>query len=298
MARAANTTTTEYDSGLKRYLDQTRHFPLLEEAEELLLAQRWREQGDRAAAHRLVTSHLRLVAKVAFGYRGYGLPISEMISEGNVGLMRAVERFDPDRGCRFATYAVWWIRASIQEYVLRSKSLVKMGTTASQKKLFFNLRKVKSKLSVMDEGDMRPDQVEMVAKDLGVAEQDVVDMNRRLGGDLSLSAPTNDDGTSGTWQDWLADDAPSAEGILADSEQAVHHREALLKALTVLDERERHILKARRLAEEPVRLKELAAEFSISRERVRQIEASAFLKIRNAVKRRVAGAKVPEMIAA
>jgi RNA polymerase sigma-32 factor len=193
---------------------------------------------------------------------------------------------------------VWWIRASIQEYVLRSKSLVKMGTTASQKKLFFNLRKVKSKLSVMDEGDMRPDQVEMVAKDLGVAEQDVVDMNRRLGGDLSLSAPTNDDGTSGTWQDWLADDAPSAEGILADNEQAVHRREALLEALTVLDERERHILKARRVAEEPVGLKDLAAEFSISRERVRQIEASAFLKIRNAVKRRVAGAKVPEMIAA
>jgi RNA polymerase sigma-32 factor len=298
MAHAANLSRSAFDAGLKRYLDETARFPMLSPEEEVQLAERWRQHKDPDAAHRLVTSHLRLVAKLASGYRGYGLPVGDLISEGNVGLMRAVKRFEPEKGFRFATYAVWWIRASIQEYILRSKSLVKMGTTANQKKLFFNLRRAKSKISAIDEGDMRSDQVEKIAKDLGVAEQEVIDMNRRLSGDVSLSAPIGDDDDSGAWQDWLPDEAPSQEGILADRQEAANRRKALAQALTVLDERERRILEARRLTEEPIRLKQLADEFGVSRERVRQIEVSAFQKIRKAVKQGVAMAKMPEFVSA
>jgi RNA polymerase sigma-32 factor len=266
---------------------------MLEPNEEYMLAKRWREHGDRDAAHRLVTSHLRLVAKIAMGYRGYGLPISEVISEGNVGLMQAVKRFEPEKGFRLATYAMWWIKAAIQEYILRSWSLVKMGTTANQKKLFFNLRKAKSRISALDEGDLRPDQVKLIAKRLGVTEQDVVDMNRRLGGDASLNAPVRDDGDSGEWQDWLVDDSDNQEARLAESEQLDNRRSALSDALAVLNERERRIFEARRLADEPVTLEDLAAEFGVSRERVRQIEVRAFEKVQKAVKNRVAAMETP-----
>jgi RNA polymerase sigma-32 factor len=288
MARNVNSSTATFDSGLKRYFEQSRRFPMLETQEEFLLAQNWREHGDRDAAHRLVTSHLRLVVKIASGYRGYGLPVGEMISEGNLGLMQALKRFEPEKGFRFATYAVWWIRASIQDYILRSKSLVKIGTTANQKKLFFNLRKAKSKISALAEGDMHPDQVELIAEGLGVTEQDVIDMNRRLGGDLSLNAPVVEDVDANTWQDRLVDDAPSQERILVESQEVATRRKALTEALTVLDERERRIFMGRRLAEEPIRLNELANEFGVSRERVRQIEVRAFQKIRSAVKHRIA----------
>src|ERR1700732_1663545 len=219
------------ESGLARYLTQIRGFPMLEPEEEYMLAKRWREHADPGAAHKLVTSHLRLVAKIAMGYRGYGLPISEVVSEGNVGLMQAVKRFEPDKGFRLATYAMWWIRASIQEYILRSWSLVKMGTTASQKKLFFNLRRAKSQISALDDGDMRPDQVKLIAKRLGVGEQDVIDMIRRLGGDASLNTPIREEGDSGEWQDWLVDDAPSQERVLADNEELDNRRKALGEAL-------------------------------------------------------------------
>src|SRR5271165_6851973 len=215
------------ENGLSRYLDEIRRFPMLQPQEEYMLAKSWREHSDSAAAHRLVTSHLRLVAKIAMGYRGYGLPVGEVISEGNIGLMQAVKRFEPEKGFRLATYAMWWIRASIQEYILRSWSLVKMGTTANQKKLFFNLRRAKSKISALDEGDLRPDQVKLIAKRLGVTDQDVVDMNRRLGGDASLNAPIRDDGEAGEWQDWLVDDAPSQERILAENEELDNRRAAL-----------------------------------------------------------------------
>jgi RNA polymerase sigma-32 factor len=265
----------------------------LEPQEEYMLAKRWREHGDREAAHKLVTSHLRLVAKIAMGYRGYGLPISEVISEGNVGLMQAVKRFEPDKGFRLATYAMWWIKASIQEYILRSWSLVKMGTTANQKKLFFNLRKAKSKISALNEGDLRPDQVQLIAKRLGVTEQDVVDMNRRLGGDASLNAPIRDDGESGEWQDWLADDSESQETVMAEQEQFDNRRKALSSALDVLNDRERRIFEARRLADEPVTLEELAEEFGVSRERVRQIEVRAFEKVQKAVKNKVTAMETP-----
>jgi RNA polymerase sigma-32 factor len=248
-----------------------------------MLAKRWREHGDHDAAHRLVTSHLRLVAKIAMGYRGYGLPIAEVISEGNVGLMQAVKRFEPDRGFRLTTYAMWWIRASIQEFILRSWSLVRMGTTANQKKLFFNLRKAKSKISALEDGDMHPDQVKLIAKRLGVTEQDVIEMNRRLGGDASLNAPIRDDGDSGEWQDWLVDEAPSAERVMMDNEERDSRRKALGEALGALNERERRIFEARRLAEDPITLEELADEFGVSRERVRQIEARAFEKVRSRV---------------
>ena len=258
-----------------------------------MLAKSWREHGDGAAAHRLVTSHLRLVAKIAMGYRGYGLPISEVISEGNVGLMQAVERFEPERGFRFATYAVWWIKAAIQEYILRSWSLVKMGTTANQKKLFFNLRKAKSKISALDEGDLHPDQVKLIAKRLGVTDQDVVDMNRRLGGDASLNAAIREDGDSGEWQDRLVDESPDQETTLAASEEFDNRRKTLSDALTVLNKRERRIFETRRLAEEQITLVELAEEFGVSRERVRQIEVSAFAKVQNAVKHRVAAVAIP-----
>src|ERR1700739_3473008 len=229
------------ESGLSRYLAEIKRFPMLEPQDEYILAKSWREHGDRDAAPKLVTSHLRLVAKIAMGYRGYGLPIGEVISEGNVGLMQAVKRFEPDKGFRLAPYPPWWIRASIQEYILRSWSLVKMGTTANQKKLFFNLRKAKSRISALDEGDMRPDQVQIIAKRLGVTEQDVIDMNRRLGGDASLNAPIREDGDSGEWQDWLVDDQDSQESLLAESEEFDNRRSALSEALKVLNERERRI---------------------------------------------------------
>ena len=267
---------------------------MLEPQEEFMLAKSWREHGDRDAAHKLVTSHLRLVAKIAMGYRGYGLPISEIVSEGNVGLMQAVKRFEPDKGFRLATYAMWWIKAAIQEDILRSWSLVKMGTTANQKKLFFNLRKAKSKISALGEGDLKPDQVAQIAKRLGVTEKDVVDMNRRLGGDSSLNAPIRDDGDSGEWQDWLADDSVGQEQVLAETEELDNRRSALDHALTVLNDRERRIFQARRLSDDPVTLEELAAEFGVSRERVRQIEVRAFEKVQKAVKNRVAAMEQPK----
>jgi len=293
MARATALPVLSGETGLSRYLEEIRRVPMLEPQEEYMLAKSWREHGDRDAAHRLVTSHLRLVAKIAMGYRGYGLPISEVISEGNVGLMQAVKRFEPEKGFRLATYAMWWIKASIQEYILRSWSLVKMGTTANQKKLFFNLRKAKSKISALNEGDLRPDQVQTIAKRLGVSEQDVVDMNRRLGGDASLNAPIRDDGESGEWQDWLADDSESQETLLAESEELDNRRKALSQALDVLNDRERRIFEARRLADNPVTLEELADEFGVSRERVRQIEVRAFEKVQKAVKNRVATMEAP-----
>jgi RNA polymerase sigma-32 factor len=267
---------------------------MLEPREEYMLARSWREHGDREAAHKLVTSHLRLVAKIAMGYRGYGLPISEVISEGNVGLMQAVKRFEPEKGFRLATYAMWWIKAAIQEYILRSWSLVKMGTTANQKKLFFNLRKAKSKISALEEGDLRPDQVQIIAKRLGVTEQDVVDMNRRLGGDSSLNAPIRDDGESGEWQDWLVDNAPNQERILAESQESNNRHKALISALDVLNDRERRIFEARRLADDPITLEDLAAEFGVSRERVRQIEVRAFEKVQKAVKNRMTAIEQPQ----
>jgi len=298
MARSAALPILTAESGLTRYLEEIRRFPMLEPQEEYMLAKSWREHGDREAAHRLVTSHLRLVAKIAMGYRGYGLPIAEVISEGNVGLMQAVKRFEPEKGFRLATYAMWWIKASIQEYILRSWSLVKMGTTANQKKLFFNLRKAKSKISALEEGDMRPDQVKLIAKRLGVGEQDVIDMNRRLGGDASLNTPIREDGDSGDWQDWLVSDAPSQERVLAESEELDNRRKALGEALNVLNDRERRIFEARRLSEDPITLEELAVEFGVSRERVRQIEVRAFEKVQNAVKHRIAAMETPAALAA
>src|SRR6201984_3327448 len=260
MARNAALPILTAEPGLTHYLEEIRRFPMLEPQEEYMLAKRWREHGDRDAAHKLVTSHLRLVAKIAMGYRGYGLPISEVISEGNVGLMQAVERFEPEKGFRLATYAMWWIKAAIQEYILRSWSLVKMGTTANQKKLFFNLRKAKSRISALEEGDLRPEQVQIIAKRLGVTEQDVVDMNRRLGGDVSLNAPIREEGDAGEWQDWLVDDSASQESRLAESEQSENRHKALGQALGVLNDRERRIFEARRLADEPITLEEPADE--------------------------------------
>jgi RNA polymerase sigma-32 factor len=257
------------ENGLSRYLEEIRRFPMLEPEQEYMLAKRWREHGDREAAHKLVTSHLRLVAKIAMGYRGYGLPLGEVVSEGNIGLMQAVKRFEPEKGFRLATYAMWWIRASIQEYILRSWSLVKMGTTANQKKLFFNLRKAKSQISALDEGDLRPDQV--------------VEMNRRLGGDASLNAPVREEG-EGEWQDWLVDESTNQETALAESEERDNRSKALRKALGVLNDRERRIFEARRLAEDPITLEELSDEFGVSRERVRQIEVRAFEKVQAAVR--------------
>jgi RNA polymerase sigma-32 factor len=271
------------EGGLSRYLDEIRKFPMLQPDQEYMLAKRWREHDDRDAAHKLVTSHLRLVAKIAMGYRGYGLPIGEVVSEGNVGLMQAVKRFEPDKGFRLATYAMWWIKASIQEYILRSWSLVKMGTTANQKKLFFNLRKAKSKISALDEGDLRPDQVKQIATKLGVPEQDVIDMNRRLSGDASLNTPLREEG-EGEWQDWLVDDSSSQEARLVESEESDNRLAALRDALSVLNVRERRIFEARRLLDDPVTLEQLSEEFGVSRERVRQIEVRAFEKVQEAVK--------------
>jgi len=284
--------------GLTRYLEEIRQFPMLEPQQEYMLAKSWREHGDRDAAHKLVTSHLRLVARIAMGYRGYGLPIGEVVSEGNVGLMQAVKRFDPDKGFRLATYAMWWIRAAIQEYILRSWSLVKMGTTAAQKKLFFNLRKIKGQLKALDEGDLRPDQVKRIATQLGVTEEDVVSMNRRLAGDSSLNAPVRNDSESGEWQDWLVDDTMDQETALAESEEAQRRRGMLNNALKCLNERERRVFEARRLAEDPLTLEELSAEFGVSRERIRQIEVRAFEKVQKAVQKAAAAAEVPEAAAA
>jgi RNA polymerase sigma-32 factor len=282
MAQTASLPILSAEAGLSRYLDEIRKFPMLQPQEEYMLAKRWREHGDSKAAHKLVTSHLRLVAKIAMGYRGYGLPIGEVVSEGNVGLMQAVKRFEPDKGFRLATYAMWWIKASIQEYILRSWSLVKMGTTANQKKLFFNLRKAKSSISALEDGDLRPDQVEVIATKLGVEKQDVIDMNRRLGGDASLNAPVREDG-DGEWQDWLADDSDSQEAVLAREEETDNRRLALSRALGVLNERERIIFEERRLKDDPITLEELAERFGVSRERVRQIEVRAFEKVQDAV---------------
>ncbi|MCC2650829.1 MAG: polymerase factor sigma-32 [Microvirga sp.] len=274
------------EGGLSRYLDEIRRFPMLEPHEEYMLAKSWREHGDREAAHKLVTSHLRLVAKIAMGYRGYGLPIGEVVSEGNVGLMQAVKRFEPDKGFRLATYAMWWIKAAIQEYILRSWSLVKMGTTANQKKLFFNLRKAKGRISAFEEGDLHPDNVKRIATQLGVTEQDVVDMNRRLGGDSSLNAPLRDEGEGGgEWQDWLVDQGQSQEQVLVEEEEGQNRLKALRNALSVLNPRERRIFEARRLSDDPITLEELSTEFGVSRERVRQIEVRAFEKIQDAVKK-------------
>ncbi|HEY2480985.1 MAG TPA: RNA polymerase sigma factor RpoH, partial [Caulobacteraceae bacterium] len=273
------------DGGLSRYLTEIRKFPMLGKDEEFMLAKRWREHEDPTAAHRLVTSHLRLVAKIAMGYRGYGLPIGEVISEGNVGLMQAVKKFEPDKGFRLATYAMWWIRASIQEYILRSWSLVKMGTTAAQKKLFFNLRKAKSEISALDEGDLRPDQVRQIADKLGVLDSEVVSMNRRLAGpDASLNAPLRSD-SENEWQDWLEDkDAVSQETRLAEDEERSLRMGLLEEAMTELSDRERHILTERRLRDDPTTLETLASEYGVSRERVRQIEVRAFEKLQKAMR--------------
>lgn len=282
------------EGGLNRYLAEIRTFPMLEPEEEYMLAKRWREHEDSNAAHRLVTSHLRLVAKIAMGYRGYGLPVNEIVSEGNVGLMQAVKRFEPDKGFRLATYAMWWIKASIQEYILRSWSLVKIGTTAAQKKLFFNLRKAKGHIKAIEDGDLKPDQVKIIANKLGVTEEEVISMNRRLAApDHSLNAPMRAD-SEGEWQDWLVDDTPNQETILADQEQKDDRSELLEEGMKALNERERHILTERRLKEDPATLEDLSKHYEISRERVRQIEVRAFEKLQRAIKdaaklRRVGG---------
>ena len=280
-------------SGLTGYLWQIQRFPMLERHEEHMLAKRWREHGDHEAAHKLVNSHLRLVAKIARGYRGYGLPISDVISEGNVGLMQAVHRFKPEKGFRFATYAVWWIRVAIQEYILNSWSLVRMATTAGRRKLFFNLRKAKSKISVIDEGDMRHDQIETIAKRLGVTKQDVIDVNRWFSGDASLNAPIREDSDSGEWQDWLVEEGASQETTLAARDEYEYRRKTLASALCVLNDRERRIFEARRVAEDPITLADLASEFGVSPERVRQIDVSSFEKVQKAVKNRVAVMDTP-----
>jgi alternative sigma factor RpoH len=273
------------EGGLSRYLSEIRKFPMLAKDEEFMLAKRWQEHQDPEAAHKLVTSHLRLVAKIAMGYRGYGLPIGEVISEGNVGLMQAVKKFDPDKGFRLATYAMWWIRASIQEYILRSWSLVKMGTTAAQKKLFFNLRKAKSEIAALQEGDLRPDQVSQIATKLGVLDEEVISMNRRLaGGDASLNSPLRAD-SEAEWQDWLVDeDTPSQETLVADTQEKNLRMSLLEEAMNELTDRERHILTERRLKDEPTTLEELASQYGVSRERVRQIEVRAFEKLQKSMR--------------
>ncbi|MXV43820.1 RNA polymerase sigma factor RpoH [Saccharibacter sp. 17.LH.SD] len=276
------------ENNLSRYLQEIRRFPLLTAEEELALSRRWRDEGDTRAAHRLVTSHLRLVAKIAMSYRGYGLPISELISEGNIGIMQAVRRFDPDRGFRLATYAMWWIRAAMQEYILHSWSLVKMGTTAAQKKLFFNLRRLKGQMQAFDDGDLQPEQVQKIAKTLGVPENDVISMNQRLSSpDHSLNAPLRAEGEH-EWQDWLVDEHETQEETLADSEEMSGRRALLTEALKTLNERERHILTERRLKEDPSTLEELSHHYHVSRERIRQIEARAMEKLQKAMASAVA----------
>ncbi|WP_298819973.1 RNA polymerase sigma factor RpoH [uncultured Roseibium sp.] len=277
-------TLTAGEGGLSRYLDEIRKFPMLQPQEEYMLAKRYKEHEDPAAAERLVNSHLRLVAKIAMGYRGYGLPIGEVVSEGNVGLMQAVKRFEPDKGFRLATYAMWWIKAAIQEYILRSWSLVKMGTTANQKRLFFNLRRLKGKIQALDEGDLKPHQVAEIATRLGVSEEEVISMNRRLGGDASLNAPVRAEADAGEWQDWLVDESDSQETLLANQEELDQRRKMLSDAMDVLNDRERRIFEARRLSEDPMTLEDLSGEFGVSRERVRQIEVRAFEKVQKAVR--------------
>ena len=270
------------------YLGEIQRFSMLDKELEYRLAKRWREQGDRKAADQIVTSHLRLAAKIAMSYRGYGLPLSEIISEGNVGLMQAINRFEPERGFRFATYAIWWIRASIQDYILRSWSLVKIGATANQKKLFFKLRSAKARIAALEDGDLRPEQVKVIATALGVKDQEVVDMNRRLGGGAaSLNASIRDEESSGEWLDRLADESPSPEAIVVEHDESNHQHVALARAIGVLDKRERSIFEARRLIDEPKTLEDLAVEFNVSRERVRQIEVRAFQKVQAAAKRSV-----------
>ncbi len=273
------------EGSLQRYMQEIRQFPMLKPEEEYMFGKRFREHGDREAAHRLITSHLRLVAKIAMGYRGYGLPVADVISEGNIGLMQAVKKFEPDKGFRLATYAMWWIKASIQEFVLRSWSLVKMGTTANQKKLFFNLRKIKSKISALEEGDLKPDQVKYIAHRLGVHEEEVISMNRRLSGDASLNAPLRADADGeGEWQDWLVDDSASQETVLLENEQSSQRNAMLKEALGKLNERERRVIEARKLQDDPATLDDLSKEFSVSRERIRQIEVRAFEKLQKAVR--------------
>ncbi|MCR4282964.1 MAG: RNA polymerase sigma factor RpoH [Bauldia sp.] len=286
MARTSLPAIAAGEGGLSHYLAEIRKFPMLAPDEEYMLAKAYKEHGDREAAHKLVTSHLRLVAKIAMGYRGYGLPIGEVVSEGNVGLMQAVKRFEPEKGFRLATYAMWWIKAAIQEYILRSWSLVKMGTTASQKRLFFNLRKVKGQIQALEEGELKPEQVDKIATKLGVSKEDVISMNRRLGGDASLNAPIRGDMEGGgEWQDWLVDEAPTQESLLVENQEMDNRRKLLKDAMSVLNDRERRIFEARRLAEDPVTLEQLSSEFGVSRERVRQIEVRAFEKVQKAVKK-------------
>ncbi|MZR32125.1 RNA polymerase sigma factor RpoH [Sneathiella litorea] len=275
------------EGGLSRYLQEIRKFPMLEPDQEYMLAKAWKDHGDTEAAHQMVTSHLRLVAKIAMGYRGYGLPIAELISEGNVGMMQAVKRFEPEKGFRLSTYAMWWIRAAIQEYILRTWSLVKMGTTAAQKKLFFNLRKIKGQIEAIDEGDMTSDQVKTISKKLGVTEDEVISMNRRLTApDHSLNAPMRAE-SEGEWMDWLEDETPNQETVYAESEELKSRRAMLEQSMDVLNERERHILTERRLRDEPLTLEELSQQYNISRERVRQIEVRAFEKLQRAMKSKV-----------
>ncbi|NOZ31896.1 MAG: RNA polymerase sigma factor RpoH [Alphaproteobacteria bacterium] len=278
-----NLPTLSSDSGLTRYLQKIRKFPMLDPDEEFMLAKRYKEHEDPSAAQKLITSHLRLVAKIAMGYRGYGLPISEVISEGNVGLMQAVKRFEPDKGFRLATYAMWWIRASIQEYVLRSWSLVKIGTTAAQKRLFFNLRRLKGQIAALDDGSLHPDQIKQIATTLRVTEAEVVSMNQRLSGDASLNTPMRADDGASQWQDWLVDETPDQETVLGETQEHDERRTMLVNAMEVLNKRERRIFEARRLAEDHSTLEELAQEFGVSRERIRQIEVRAFEKVQAAV---------------
>ena len=281
----------------RSYLHDIRRFAMLEKDQEYALATRWRNHGDRDAANQLVGSHLRLAVKIAMGYRGYGLPVSEIISEGNVGLLLALNRFEPERGFRFATYAIWWIRASIQDYILRSWSLVKIGTTMNQKKLFFKLRSAKSKIAAHENGDLQPDQVALLATTLDVPAQDVIDMNRRLAGDKSINAPLHEDGEPGEWQDHLVDQSPSPEAIVVEQDEKDRQRAALTAAIDVLDHRERRIFEARHLVDEPLTLEDLAAEFNVSRERIRQIETRAFEKVRKAA-RALAVKEPPAMLEA
>ena len=275
------------EAGLNRYLAEIKKFPILSPEEEYMLAKRWREHGDTDAAAKLVNSHLRLVAKIAMGYRGYGLPVSDLISEGNVGLMQGVKKFEPDRGFRLATYAMWWIRASIQEFILRAWSLVKMGTTANQKKLFFNLRRMKNQINAFDEGDLKPQDVQKIATDLGVSEEEVVSMNRRLamGGDTSLNAPLKDSEGESQWQDFLVDSGPLQDEAIADDQESRVRHDLLVTALDTLNDREKHILMERRLADEPKTLEELSQVYGVSRERIRQIEVRAFEKLQSALLR-------------
>ncbi|MDP3692771.1 RNA polymerase sigma factor RpoH [Bradyrhizobium sp.] len=294
MLNAAGLPALTVDAGLSKYLTEIRKFPMLRPDEELACARRWREEQDRDAAYRLVTSHLRLVAKIAMRYRGYGLPVSEIVSEGNIGLMQAVKRFDPERGVRLATYAVWWIRATIQEYILRSWSLVKIAASSSQKRLFFKLRRAKGAIATLQDGDLRPEQVRRIAGHLKVAEREVVEMNRRLQGDVSLNLPVRDDGEAGQVLDWLVDPAPDRESTLADEQETAARRQALNEAVAALNARERRIFVARRLKERPATLEELAAEHGVSRERIRQIESRAFQKVKAAIQAATAPISAPQ----